>query len=135
MPLSNAERQKRSRERQKARVAVLEQAVKAGDARPSLDAVAAARKIQDAREASSAAAPRWQALREAVQVGRWCGIWEEVAAGHTAAEEELAAWIAADPPLLWLFLSWVAEESGSADIFDEWCSERGLLPDAVVGTG
>lgn len=152
MALTNAERQARYRERKRAEREGMEQAAgvhipgdkaagmrktrrrnktvrqvtEAAESRtPDVDVEAAA----DALIASESAARRYARddLKDALEVGRCCRIWEEIAGGYTAPQEELADWLASDPRLAWLFYSWVRSSPWARE-FRAWEAE--WLPDA-----
>lgn len=66
-----------------------------------------------------------QDLRDALEVGRCCRILEEMIGGYTAQEDELADWLASNPPLGWLFFSWVLSSPWARE-FSEWWAERSV---------
>lgn len=154
MAKSNAERQREYRQRKREEKARLEQA--AGVPLPSQDAPrrraarsreraeakvlqAAARSDSqvDVKEAAAALVaseeepPKeydHQALEDALEVGRCCRIWEEISGGYLAPQEELASWLASEPPQAWLFYAWVYRSPWARD-FRDWRAE--WLPQAA----
>ena len=112
-----AQKQKAYRQRQREERAVLAQAADAG---VRVDPKSAARKVEAAQGGAGAAPVTAEDLWEALDVGRCCRIWEEVVGGHSLGERELAEWIESEPPLLWLFLAWIAQGPWAVEYQDWW---------------
>ncbi len=108
------------REKKKAERAIQEQAQVAGE---SVDTAEAARAVVEVREEGPLREYTAADLRDALEVGRCCRIWEEVVAGQTAGESDLAEWLESDPPLRWLFLAWVAASPWATE-YQDWAEDR-----------
>lgn len=64
-------------------------------------------------------------LSAALDAGRATALLEQVLGGQESLSEQLAEWIESEPPMLWLFLRWVAN-SPHASEYQQWAEEMDL---------
>lgn len=119
-PSPEAKRKRQERARDKIAAEIQAQADAAGE---TVDAKGAARAVVQVRDEDEVPEYTGAHLREALEVGRCCRIWEEMMAGHTAGEDALAEWLESGPELRWLFLAWIIASPWAVQ-YTEWAEEH-----------
>lgn len=121
MALTPAEKQRRYRDRKKKEK---EQAALQGTLPQVTPAV---EKLVDAGTAARAARPVIEDMWAAFEAGLAARIFCEIAQGQTGGEDLLVAWLDSQPPGLWLFHLFIAEQ-GLWGQFESWLSSDSSRP-------
>lgn len=115
MDNTNAERQRRYRQRRKTEKTVVTE-----------DQKVRAERLVQAEEAARIGAADTDALWAAFEAGLAVRLFVEIVQGISTAEAQLLEWLDSDQPGRWMFIQFLTDR-GMWGQFEDWSAARGLM--------